>query len=93
MERIVGVTEFQRGFRAVFDEVVEKNVPCILTRGSRPRAVLISYEDFARFRDLEERAVLARFDELVERMKQRNIDVSDEQLAADVDAAIAEVRQ
>ena len=92
MERIVGVTEFQRGFRAVLDEVVGKRVPCILTKGSRPTAVLIPYEDFARFRALEEKAVLARFDRLLERMDERNAGVSDEQVAADVDAAIAEVR-
>lgn len=86
MQKIVGVTEFQRGFRSVFDGVVRKRVPCILTRGSRPEAVLIAYEDFARFQELEEKAVLARFDRLVVRMAERNASFSEEEIAVDVQA-------
>ncbi|NCO36737.1 MAG: hypothetical protein AUJ92_12690 [Armatimonadetes bacterium CG2_30_59_28] len=87
MPKIVGVTEFQRGFRSVFDEVVRKRVPCILTRGSRPEAVLVPYEDFSRFQELEEKAVLARFDRLLGRMAARNASFSDDEVAADVEAA------
>ena len=39
MQKIVGVTELQRRFRAIFDEVADKT-PYILTRGSRPEAAL-----------------------------------------------------
>lgn len=92
MERIIGVTEFQRGFRAVMDEVAEKKVPCILTRGSKPRAVLIAYEDFARLKAMEEKEVLARFDEFLARMAERNADASDDEIEAEVEAAIAEAR-
>ena len=46
MQRIIGVTELQRRFRAVFDEVAKKRVPYVLTRGSRPEAALIPYEEF-----------------------------------------------
>ena len=49
MQKIIGVTELQRRFRSIFDEVVHKKTPIVLTRGSRPEAVLISYEDFERF--------------------------------------------
>lgn len=87
MQKIVGVTEFQRGFRSVFDEVVSKRVPCILTRGSRPEAVLIAYEDFSRFQELEEKTVLARFDRLVGRMAARNASFSEDEVAGDVQAA------
>jgi prevent-host-death family protein len=58
MQKIVGVTELQRRFRAIFDEVVRKQTPVILTRGSRPEAVLISYQDYLRFQEIQESEVL-----------------------------------
>lgn len=91
MQRIIGVTELQRRFRSVFDEVAKKHIPYVLTRGSRPEAVLISYEDFLRYQELNERDVLARFDHLVARMAKQNEKLSQEQVAADVSAALAEV--
>jgi prevent-host-death family protein len=87
MQRIIGVTELQRRFRAVFDEVAEKRVPYVLTRGSRPEAALIPYEEFLRFQELREQEVLARFDRLVARMAEQGATASEEEVAADVAAA------
>jgi prevent-host-death family protein len=53
MQKITGVTDLQRCFRAVFDEVSRQGAPYVLARGSRPEAVLISYEDFVRFQQAE----------------------------------------
>ena len=91
MQRIIGVTELQRHFRSVFDEVVKQNIDYILTRGSRPEAVLIPYEDFIRFQELDEKDVLVRFDHLVARMAEQNANISDEELSADISAALEEV--
>jgi prevent-host-death family protein len=91
MQRIIGVTELQRRFRSVFDEVVKKHVPYVLTRGSRPEAVLISYEEFMRFQALQEQDVLANFDRLMARLAEQNVAISDEEAAADVAAALAEL--
>jgi len=91
MQKIIGVTELQRRFRAVFDEVVKKQVPYILTRGSRPEAVLIPYEDFLRLQALQEQEILARFDQLVARMAAQNATATEEEIAADVAAARAEL--
>jgi prevent-host-death family protein len=44
MQRTISITELQRGFRSVLDEVAKKHVPYVLTRGSRPEAALIPYE-------------------------------------------------
>ncbi|MBA3946101.1 MAG: type II toxin-antitoxin system Phd/YefM family antitoxin [Herpetosiphonaceae bacterium] len=87
MQKIIGVTELQRSFRAVFDEVAQRRVPYILTRGSHPEAVLIPYEDFVRFQELQEQATLARFDRLLNRMTMENEQYSEEEVAADVEAA------
>ena len=91
MQRIIGVTELQRRFRSVFDEVVKKHVPYVLTRGSRPEAVLISYKEFMRFQALQEQDVLANFDRLMARLAEQNVAISDEEVAADVAAALAEL--
>lgn len=87
MQKIVGVTELQRSFRKIFDEVIRKRTPVILTRGSRPEAVLISYEDYLRFQELQESEVLARFDQVWERLAQRNAGASEDEITADLEAA------
>jgi len=91
MHKIIGVTELQRRFRPVFDQVVKENVPYVLTRGSRPEAALIPYEEFIRFQALQEQQVLARFDQLVARMAEQNAAVSEKEVTADVTAARAEL--
>ena len=67
MQQIIGVTELQRKFRSYFDDVVRKRTPLILTRGSRPEAVLIPYEDYLRFQQMQESEVLARFNRVWDR--------------------------
>jgi len=91
MQRIIGVTELQRRFRSVFDHVAKENVPYILTRGSRPEAALIPYQEFLRFQELREQEVLARFDQLAARMAEQNADIGEQKVAADVAAARAEL--
>jgi prevent-host-death family protein len=87
MQKIIGVTELQRRFRAIFDEVVSKKTPVVLTRGSRPEAVLISYQDYLRFQEIRESEVLARFDQVWDRLAESNATYSDEEIAADIEAA------
>lgn len=91
MQQIVGVTELQRKFRSFFDQVVNKRTPLVLTRGSRPEAVLIPYEEYLRFQALRESEVLARFDQVWTRLSALNAAFSDEELAADIAAARSEL--
>jgi prevent-host-death family protein len=87
MQKIIGVTELQRQFRSFFDEVVRKRIPLILTRGSRPEAVLLPYEDYQRFQQMQESEVLARFDQVWNRLAQLNASFSEDEVAADIEAA------
>jgi prevent-host-death family protein len=87
MQKIIGVTELQRKFRPFFEGVVSKHTPLILTRGSRPEAVLIPYEDFLRYQQLQESEVLARFDKVWERLAEVNAEFSEDEIAADIKAA------
>ncbi|HKZ85887.1 MAG TPA: type II toxin-antitoxin system Phd/YefM family antitoxin [Anaerolineae bacterium] len=92
MNKIIGVTELQRKFRSIFDEVVKRQTPYILTRGSRPEAVLISYEQYLRFIRADEVGVLKRIDDALAYMARVNAQYSDEEVEADVIEATKAVR-
>lgn len=92
MNKIIGVTELQRKFRSVFDEVVERHTPYILTRGSRPEAVLMSYDQYLKFVQADEAGVLKRLDNMLARMAVVNAKYSDEEVAADLKEATRIVR-
>jgi prevent-host-death family protein len=87
MQQIVGVTELQRRFRAFFDDVVRKRTPIVLTRGSRPEAALIPYEDYLRFQQMQENEVLAHFDQVWDRLEELNNEYSDDDIVADIKTA------
>jgi prevent-host-death family protein len=87
MQHIIGVTELQRKFRSFFEDVVSKRTPLVLTRGSRPEAVLIPYEDYLHFQQMQETEVLARFDSVWNRLARLNATVNDDELTADIKAA------
>ena len=90
MNRIIGVTELQRKFRSVFDEVSRKGIPYVLTRGSRPEAALIPYDEYQRYLEFQEAEVLMRFDRLVERMRIQNEAYTDEEVIRDIASVRAE---
>jgi prevent-host-death family protein len=92
MQKIVGVTEMQRNFRSIFDEVAKEHTPYVLTRGSRPEAALIPYETFLRLMEWQEEEVLIRFDRLAARVTAENEANTEEEIAADVEQAVKEVR-
>ena len=86
VNKIIGVTELQRRFKSVLDEVVKRGVPYILTRGSRAEAALLPYEDFVRYQEMQEKESLARFDLLRERLAEQNRQYSEEEVDADIRA-------
>jgi prevent-host-death family protein len=87
MQQVVGVTELQRRFRSFLDKVVTKGESLVLTRGSRPEAVIIPYEDYLRYQQMQESEVLAHFDRVWNRLSEVNADYSDDEIAADIRAA------
>ena len=92
MNRIIGVTELQQKFRTVFDEVVQRHTPYILTRGSRPEAVLIPYEQYLKYVQADEAGVLDRIDRAFSRMADLNTQYTDEEIEADLTQATKTVR-
>jgi prevent-host-death family protein len=92
MNRIIGVTELQRKFRTVFNEIVQRHTPYILTRGSRPEAVIIPYEQYLKFVQADEAGVLARIDRALSRLADLNAQYADEEIEADLTQASKTVR-
>ena len=91
-QKIIGVTDLQRRFKAVVDEVREDRIPYVLTRGSRPEAVLLPYDEYQRLERLDEKEVVFRFDRLLEKMRERNKSVPEQEVAEEVRRARDEVR-
>ncbi|MFL6201477.1 MAG: type II toxin-antitoxin system Phd/YefM family antitoxin [Thermoanaerobaculia bacterium] len=91
MQKTVAATDLGKRFRAVFDEVTEDHVPYVVTRGEQPEAVLVPYEDFQRLLKQSDDEVLRRFDEVRARIRERTAGFSEEEIAADVAAARAEL--
>jgi prevent-host-death family protein len=92
MDKIIGVTELQRRFKAVFDEVARKNAAYILTRGSRPEVVMIPYEKYEKLLRTEAEEVLHGFDRVRRRMEELNARYSDEEVDEDLRKAQRAVR-
>jgi prevent-host-death family protein len=65
VDKITGVTDLQRNIRNVLDDVVEQKTSYILTRSSRPEAVLISYDQYRQFVSGNSEDVLARIERLL----------------------------
>ncbi|MCX6029310.1 MAG: type II toxin-antitoxin system prevent-host-death family antitoxin [Chloroflexi bacterium] len=86
------MTDMQRRFRAVLNEIVADHVPYVLTRDSRPEAAIIPYAEFTQFLAWREQDVLYEFDRAMVRLTEQNAAYGDDEVAADVAAAIAEVR-
>jgi prevent-host-death family protein len=93
LDKIIGVTDLQRRFRKTFDEVAEEHVPYVLTRGSRPEAVLIPYEQYLRFIRADAEGIRKRFDDMLARMSAANGRFSEEEVAKDVADAVRVVRK
>jgi prevent-host-death family protein len=93
MDKIIGVTELQRNFRNVLDDVVEQKASYILTRGSRPEAVLISYDQYRHFVAGNSDDVLSRIERLLARMVRQNAPHTDTDVEADLKAATRTLRQ
>lgn len=84
MEHIIGVTELQRRFRSVLDEVTKKRFSVVLTKGSRPEAVLIPYDEYLRMRSVEQEKIMSHLDEVLSRLAALNKEFSDEEVDADL---------
>lgn len=83
---MVTVTQIQRNFKHILDNLVPKN-PTLIIRDSIPEAVILSFEEYKRLSNLEKdhlkMSVLANLDLI----HQKNQNISDEEIDRDIEYA------
>ena len=93
MDRTIDVSELPRRSPELLNEVTRNGIEYILARRGRPEAALISYEELARLRQIEQREQRARerWQQLRAEMAALSADNSEDELAADIEAARQEI--
>lgn len=93
MRKTIAVAELERCLQSVLDEVTRERTPYVVERDGQPEAALIphvEYEAFLRFQ--QARALISeRFDQMLDRLAEQNAHYSEQEAAADVEAAREEV--
>ncbi len=93
MQKTMATAELEQCLQAVLDEMVRERVSVVLERDGQPQAALIPYAEYEAFlRFLESRELISgRFSEMLDRLAEQNAHISEEEVAADVEAAREEV--
>ncbi len=69
MEKIIGVTETRNKIKDLIDKVSEKKEIFIITRDSRPEAVIMSYEEYLKNKKDIEEAKKIKFENVLEKTR------------------------
>ena len=69
MEKIIGITEARIKIKDLVDKVSEKNETFVIARDSKPQAVLISYEEYVRNKEVIEENKKLRFEKVLEKSR------------------------
>lgn len=91
MQKTIAVAELGERFRAVLADVTANHVPCVVTSDQRPEAGLVPYEQFQRLLRQSDDEIVRRFDEVRARIRERTAGFTEEEIAADVAAARADI--
>lgn len=91
MHKTIPARELEQDARSIVREVAESHVPYVVTDHDEPEAVLVPYDEYVKFQKLQRNAIWQRIDRLRERMAQQNAGLSDEEIAADIEAARREI--
>lgn len=92
MSKQIELSELQRRGRAILDDLSRDGEPYVVARDGEPEAALIRYSEFLRLRRGASESADEHFDRVIARLRRLNTGLSDEQVAKDVEQAIAEVR-
>jgi len=66
MEKIIGITEARINIKTLVDKVSEENETFIISRDSKPQAVIISYDEYVKNRKIIEESSKLRFEKVLE---------------------------
>ena len=66
MEKIIGITETRTRIKKIIDTISDKGESFIITRDSKPQAVIISYDDYLKSKELMEENWKYRFEKTLD---------------------------
>lgn len=86
----VTTTDIQRGFPKILAGLDE---PVIIIRDSRPKAVIVEYEDYLDLKKAKEMEATRELEELLAKVHARNAHIPAEEVEKDVEEALKYVRR
>ncbi len=89
MEKTIGAFEARRRFGQLIEEAFYRHDHFIVERGGRPMAAIVSIDDYKVWQRLAKERVF----QMIEPVWQRNADVPEDELMADVEAALDQLHQ
>ncbi len=69
MSKIIGITKARSVLKKILDDVSKKKELYILTRGSKPEAVIIPYEKYQTMEELEKKVWDERFEKALKKSR------------------------
>lgn len=66
MEKIIGITDTRSKIKNIIDQVSDKKEVYIVTRDSRPEAVIMSYSEYLKNKEIIEESKKNRFEKTLE---------------------------
>ncbi len=66
MEKIIGITETRTQIKKIIDTISDKGESFIITRDSKPQAVIISYDNYLKSKELMEENWKYRFEKTLD---------------------------
>lgn len=84
--QMVTVTDIQRNFKHILDNLVPKN-PTVVLRDSVAEAVIISFEEYKRLANLEKELLKNEMFAILDDLAKKNKDISFEELDKDIEYA------
>jgi len=83
---MVTVTEIQRNFKYILDNLVPKN-PTLILRDSVAEAVILSFEEYKRLANLEKKLLKSEMFSILDELAEKNKNISFEEIDRDIEYA------
>lgn len=83
---MVTVTDIQRNFKHILDNIVSKN-PTVVIRDSVAEAVIVSYSEYKRLANLEKDIIKMKVLANIDYLHEKNKHFSDEEIDRDIEYA------
>lgn len=83
---MVTVTDIQRNFKHILDNLVPKN-PTLIIRDSKAEAVILSFEEYKRLANFEKETIKREMLSMLDDIHKKNMNFSDEEINRDIEYA------